>query len=1250
MSKVTAIENAIIQLGAGEFQKFCDTFLSKKDQYGAILGLGMKSGTLKTTKGNPDTYFRKENGRYVFAVYTAQQDNIYKKIKEDIDKCLDPGKTQLPIEDIEEIVCCHISSNLSAGEDQRLHQICEKKGIRLTIFGVDEIAQQIYRQYPSLAKDFLGISIDTNQIMSINDFIALYDSNEMAAPLDTPFQGRESELPQVINAIRNNKIVIVHGPAGVGKTRIVLEAISIVAREDGFEMFCVKNNNLGLYDDLMAKIEKPGQYLFFVDDANELSGLTQILQYISKENQGYKVKVILTVRDYVRESVVRTAWNFTEPELISLTPFSDEEIKTFLNINMGITNDLYVNQIIRIAEGNPRIAYMAGKIAKDTRSLKAVHDATQVYEQYYASIIETKMDADKDLCLTAGILAMFSAVMLDNTTCLTEILKLGNLSEDRFRECLYRLASMEVVEVHLNKVASISDQCLANYMLYYEFFEKKVIPFSKILSIGFRFFRKGVIRSINTLLNIFSKESLREYIANEVKAVWDIFQTEKEACFDEFVRVFHIFCPEEAFIIANKKIEKITQEEIENKSIDFEKNIFKTDEEILGLLTGYEYSNHFETAMELLLMYVGKSEEKAVIGYNFLKNYYGIDQDSYRHHFYKELMVENMLARYVGGNQNVQRFILAHIQYALAFEFNLTELGRGNKLQMYHIPLSNSERIRAYRKVCWDSLTELSAVPTLKNDVKEVVSKYAVSIRGAQDGSIVADDKCYVMKIVSIIYSNDIRKAIVVRDLQYGWKRQGISFEEKEEVFETKQWKLYELLGTQRFYTGLSYKEYEIKRKKELCVFADTLREEDIVEFIKMANQIALDSRSKNNNVQYVIEDGVGQILKQLCKDKRKAEKAFIAAMEEASNLSVYPGDMLLALFDIKSAEEIGKLITDYSFDQKNTWKFYYFELIPESMVNENIYRQLLQYLEEKTDEYIVSSHYRNLRFVDKFLCIDENAYVSVSRLIYEKREYSKFIVEIYFTLLFHEHYFSPIELRKLFESDITLLKDIYFFMLKNSDMDDLEGVFLTDFLRINDEWLDAYIDVFIDKLKNDRQHDYEHFNALWKTDDYMRYFDRIFEKITAESDSFSIWKLPYAFETILAHDGEESIVTDRQENWVLHVVRQNALNDKIISLFAAISEMNTSLRKKALHEFLINNDSYEMFKKIPLDPSHWGGSVDAIIPQLQSRIEYLESLLTEMSGVKFLNHAKRVRDRIEMWRSQIEQEELDEICRQLYQ
>lgn len=38
----------------------------------------MKSGTLKTTIGNHDTYFRKENGKYICVAYTAQQSDIFK--------------------------------------------------------------------------------------------------------------------------------------------------------------------------------------------------------------------------------------------------------------------------------------------------------------------------------------------------------------------------------------------------------------------------------------------------------------------------------------------------------------------------------------------------------------------------------------------------------------------------------------------------------------------------------------------------------------------------------------------------------------------------------------------------------------------------------------------------------------------------------------------------------------------------------------------------------------------------------------------------------------------------------------------------------------------------------------------------------------------------------------------------------------------------------------------------------------------
>lgn len=70
------------------------------------------------------------------------------------------------------------------------------------------------------------------------------------------------------------------------------------------------------------------------------------------------------------------------------------------------------------------------------------------------------------------------------------------ITTEEFIKKIYQLARLEFVEIKLDQVATLSDQCLANYMLYYVFFQKKVISLSKILLIGYKYFRNGVIQSI----------------------------------------------------------------------------------------------------------------------------------------------------------------------------------------------------------------------------------------------------------------------------------------------------------------------------------------------------------------------------------------------------------------------------------------------------------------------------------------------------------------------------------------------------------------------------------------------------------------------------------------------------------------------------------------------------------------------------------------------------------------------------------
>lgn len=114
-------------------EKLCDALLSRKG-YEEIHAYGMQAGTMKTTKGNPDTYFKSKTGKYIFVAYTTQKDSLYEKAKEDIEKCLNPMKTGIQQEDIEEIIFCHTSSNLSAGEDKALSDTSGCKDYRRNIW------------------------------------------------------------------------------------------------------------------------------------------------------------------------------------------------------------------------------------------------------------------------------------------------------------------------------------------------------------------------------------------------------------------------------------------------------------------------------------------------------------------------------------------------------------------------------------------------------------------------------------------------------------------------------------------------------------------------------------------------------------------------------------------------------------------------------------------------------------------------------------------------------------------------------------------------------------------------------------------------------------------------------------------------------------------------------------------------------------------------------------------------------------
>lgn len=85
--------------------------------------------------------------------------------------------------------------------------------------------------------------------------------------------------------------------------------------------------------------------------------------------------------------------------------------------------------------------------------------------------------------------------------------------------------------------------------------------------------------------------------------------------------------------------------------------------------------------------------------------------------------------------------------------------------------------------------------------------------------------------------------------------------------------------------------------------------------------------------------------------------------------------------------------------------------------------------------------------------------------------------------------------------------------------------------------------------------------------------------------------------------------------------------------------------RKEYLQLFLSRNKDFEVFKGLLLFSrvTSWSGSE---VPIIKNKIEFLNSLLSMLSGLEYLEHKQCIEDRISKLKKYMEETEIDEIIR----
>lgn len=1245
MANIESIKQKILQLDAGSFQNLCDSYLYKIG-YPNIVSLGGEAGTRKTTLGTPDTYFIAPNGKYVFVEYTTQKTTSFAKIKSDLEKCLDTSRTGVSNDKISEIIYCHTSSNLTPLQDSEIKVLCEDIGIRLTVIGIDKLAEDIYLFHHNLSRDFLGISISTGQIQLYDDFIDSYNSNRMAAPIDTQFLFREKEFKDIGDAYLKVDVVILNGAAGTGKTRLALHYVKNHPDANNEKVYCIHSNALPIYEDLKLFIDNPGYYFLFIDDANQLSGLQHIIRYVSMKPEGYNVKILITVRDYALQKVIKDVREITSYEIVNINVFSDQQIKKLLETSLGILNQDYQERIIRIAEGNARIAILAGKVACNSKRLDSINDVSQLYEDYYGSTLEdnNQLLINTNMCITAGIVAFLEAIHLEHMDAFLPILKEKGLNRDDFIENIRMLHEQEIVDICNDKAVRFSDQCLSNYLLKYAFFDKKLLCLSKMIKACFRSYRERTISSVNTLLNIFRNETLFNFVEKEIKLLWDELSTEKSQDFFEFIKVFFRVNPTETLLILQDRIEAENRVTCEWSDINIEKgkDYNNVTNDIIKILGGFTDMTDLPTACDLFFQYYFKRIDLYMEFYHAVNLYFSVYKDSVHYDFYTQVTFFEKIKEYSDDwkQESVATLFLQIAEEFLKLHFTPAEGGRKNTITIYQIPLVISEGVKKYRKLIWESLYSLCAIEKYKENVRKILSSYGGTI---EDISIpvLQFDLEYIKSILESYFPPDeIRNCLLANRIEDVFRYKNLSCKAVfAEYFEGEYLQLYFFLKGPDYKKEVNFKERKKLKQKAIEQYISNCDLEKFKRLIDVCNDVS----ELDEHTSWEVGKGLGIAFDAISLKKDYYVDAIKYYIEKDTPINLHPYHLMGTLFSILSDSEVYQIIISGEYSQKNAWLYAYYHELPPEIITENHLRGLYNFLEDTSDKDITSSAMRDVDFLEKYKRIDEQALIKGCKIILSKIEYSLFIVHIYFDLLFNSYHNKPQETILKFNCNLELFEEMYCAMLSYDTHHDYNGQFLKEIYLVRSSILDKYIGYLINENSfSDHQ---ERHRCFFDLDDFIEIYNKIFEQLL-ENCRLPRMSVPYFLESLLLPTQDEQDLLGRQDEWIRQCIQRFSNDEtKMYCLFSVISELKIERKKEYVLLFLENNPLYEDFKRIPLTPTSWSW-VGSTVPMYSAWIEFLESLLSSFIGLKWIKHKKYIETQIGYLKEEIESEQIDEILR----
>lgn len=1244
MSKLNQIQNKLRELSGGKFQKIADLYLYKKG-YEKINPLGSVIGADKVRKGTPDSLVTLPNGKYVFAEYTTQQEKLYEKLKSDLDKCFDEVKTGISVVKIEEIVLCH-TSILTANEENLLAQECQRRGINLNIFGIGAISFDLYQKYPGIARNELGIEVDTGQIVTPEEFVTNYNKNAIATPLDTNFRFRQEELETILERLEESNLVLVSGKAGVGKTRLVLESCDqFLASHPEYKIRCIFLRGADIFEDLRIHFSEPGSYLIFVDDANRVSRFEYFIQLIHEQRLDQKIKVIATVRDYAIDKVQEVAGSDKNP--LEIKSLEDEQIKQLVKDEYDITNQLYLDRIANISQGNPRLAIMAAKIAKQENTLKSIFDVSSLYEEYYRSIRQDLEElGDENLLKTAGIVAYFRTVDRLNEEMMEAIEREFEIPQNLFWKAVRQLNDLELLDMYENEVVKISDQVLATYLFYLAFFKEKLLNFSVLVNNFFPRFQYRLVDVLKPVLNTFNGNHIIEVMRPHVDRVWERYkETGNEKNLMHLMEVFWFLKKTDILLYIRDCISKMEPEIIELSNLEIKPNSNIPSPSLLKILGLFRYSdeNNLRMALDLLFKYLTKRPSELSQGLYIITEQFGFEHNSYAYGYPIQQTVIDVLWKSVkeGENEILSKLFFAVAEHYLPTHFNTTRM-KGMGIIHLNFDLTPTTELFELRATICKRVFQLYQIPIYEEEVLNLLYKYSKRDYRIAVKEIIEQDAVEVLPFFELeLKPSSYYHCCIVHNYLDLLERHNMSFSEDLRLrFTNETYTLSKVLlfDSHEKMSELGYEKYEQYKGQIIEEYFANYSFINYKEFIQKCPEIKRESDRRKYNKYYFPSRVVEVMLVLANRDPNLYVEVITYYLNLGETLKLNDLRLINKLIEICGVKKVHQLLNQFDYPSKRKWLFYFYRWLPSEEITSEYLEQLYSLYRESDPSEIPF----DLKFLLKYCSLDKDVVIKVTEIILQKTTHN-FNYSSVLSTLFDIHIEENLSLLDCFKNNVDLLKRAYLKVIKIENHADYDGEYFAYILDLDSNFIIEYIDWIYEQNQQSYYYDSTRdYSFIWRSencDEVMSLVvNHIYEKERKQLIFASDTSLKDYF-ILKADDKDKSLLQDRQEKFINQLIESQYNDiDFMKFIFYVITQFSYQRRRKLIALFLKHNQQFEDFQKLPLDTNSWGW-VGSAVPMLQKRVEYFEYLLPILNTVDFLEHKQHIERNIKWFREEIEQE-----------